>query len=74
MLELIVNGRYVWLPLDNLSSLSCEPPSDLRDLVWLPAELILSNGGSTVALALWRSGRAITPALPGCGQRNRPSW
>lgn len=50
VLELIVNGRYVWLPLDNLSSLSCEPPSDLRDLVWLPAELTLSNGGSTVAL------------------------
>ncbi len=25
-------------------------PSDLRDLVWLPAELTLANGGATVAL------------------------
>lgn len=50
ILELIVNGRYVWLPMDNLASLRCEAPSDLRDLVWLPAELTLRNGGSTVAL------------------------
>lgn len=50
LLELIVNGRYVWLPMDNLASLHCEAPSDLRDLIWLPAELTLRNGGSTVAL------------------------
>lgn len=50
VLELIVNGRYVWLPMENIASLSCEAPSDLRDLVWMPAELTLRNGGSTVAL------------------------
>lgn len=50
VLEVIVNGRYVWLPMHNLRALSTEAPSDLRDLVWLPAELTLVNGGSTVAL------------------------
>ena len=50
VLELIVNGRYVWLPMENIASLSVEAPSDLRDLVWLPAQLTLTNGGSTVAL------------------------
>lgn len=50
VLELIVNGRYVWLPMENIASLSLEAPSDLRDLVWLPAHLTLTNGGSTVAL------------------------
>ncbi|ARS48924.1 virulence protein SciE type [Ectopseudomonas mendocina] len=50
VLELIVNGRYVWLPMENIASLTCEAPSDLRDLVWMPAELTLRNGGSTVAL------------------------
>lgn len=50
VLELIVNGRYVWLPLENVASLSCEAPCDLRDLVWTPAELTLRNGGTTVAL------------------------
>ncbi|MEN0108318.1 MAG: type VI secretion system accessory protein TagJ, partial [Pseudomonas sp.] len=50
VLEVIINGRYAWLPMSNLQSLSVEAPSDLRDMVWLPAELTLINGGSTVAL------------------------
>ncbi len=50
VLEVIVNGRYAWLPMQNLRSLKTEAPQDLRDLVWLPAELTLINGGSTVAL------------------------
>ncbi|MGV8527297.1 type VI secretion system accessory protein TagJ, partial [Pseudomonas aeruginosa] len=48
VLEVIVNGRYAWLPMSNLRSLKVEAPSDLRDLVWLPAELTLANGGATV--------------------------
>jgi type VI secretion system protein ImpE len=50
VLEVIVNGRYAWLPMQNLTELQTEAPSDLRDLVWLPAQLTLSNGGTTVAL------------------------
>lgn len=50
VLEVIVNGRYAWLPMSNLRSLKVEAPSDLRDLVRLPAELTLANGGATVAL------------------------
>jgi len=50
VLEVIVNGRYGWLPLVHLSSLSIEPVADLRDLVWAPAYLTFSNGGETVAL------------------------
>jgi type VI secretion system protein ImpE len=50
VLEVIVNGRYAWLPMYNLRGLKTEAPEDLRDLVWLPAELTLVNGGSTVAL------------------------
>lgn len=50
VLEVIVNGRYAWLPMHNIHTLRCEAPCDLRDLVWLPAELSLSNGGNLVAL------------------------
>ncbi|GLK88372.1 type VI secretion system accessory protein TagJ [Pseudomonas turukhanskensis] len=50
VLEVIVNGRYAWLPMSNISRLTVEAPSDLRDLVWLPAELTLINGGTLVAL------------------------
>lgn len=50
VLEVIVNGRYAWLPMSNLQRLTVEAPTDLRDLVWLPAELTLTNGGTFVAL------------------------
>jgi type VI secretion system protein ImpE len=50
VLEVIVNGRYGWLPFVHLSALSVEPVADLRDLVWAPAHLSFANGGDTVAL------------------------
>lgn len=50
VLEVIINGRYGWLPMVHLASLSIEPVTDLRDLVWAPAHLTFSNGGETVAL------------------------
>ena len=49
-LEVIINGRYGWLPFCHLSSVTIEPVADLRDLVWAPAHLQFVNGGDTVAL------------------------
>lgn len=48
-LEVIVEGRYYWLPFANLKSVEIEAPSDLRDLVWLPATLTFANGGQVVS-------------------------
>ena len=50
VLEVIVNGRYGWLPLVHVTEVTIEPVADLRDLVWAPAHLTFSNGGDTVAL------------------------
>ncbi|RTL30406.1 MAG: virulence protein SciE type [Burkholderiales bacterium] len=50
VLEVIINGRYGWLPFSSVESITLEPPSDLRDMVWLPASLGFPNGGGTVAL------------------------
>ncbi|KIN69998.1 Virulence protein SciE type [Sulfitobacter noctilucicola] len=50
VLEVIVNGRYFWLPFSQISKLEIEPPADLRDAVWTAANLTLSNGGEIVAL------------------------
>ncbi len=50
VLEVIVNGRYGWLPFMHLRSIDIEPVTDLRDLVWAPAQLEFTNGGGTVAL------------------------
>ncbi len=50
VLEVIINGRYGWLPFMHLQALTVEPVVDLRDLVWAPAHLTFTNGGDTVAL------------------------
>lgn len=43
--EILLDGQYYWLPFEDIESLRIEPPADLRDLVWLPAQLTLRNGG-----------------------------
>jgi type VI secretion system protein ImpE len=50
MIEVVVNGRYCWVPFANISEIRLEPPEDLRDLVWLPAEFTWGNGGEMVGL------------------------
>lgn len=50
LLEVIVNGRYFWMPFTSISKAKFEDPIDLRDAVWTPAEIKLANGGDIVAL------------------------
>lgn len=48
VLEGIINGKYYWVPLENVSRLTISEPDDLRDLVWIPAEFHWVNGGQSV--------------------------
>lgn len=50
ILEVIVRGRYAWLPFELVASLELDAPVDLRDLVWLPARLQLAGeqGGEAI--------------------------
>lgn len=41
--ELYTNGCYYWVPFSAVRSVTLDKPSDLRDLVWQPAELALAN-------------------------------
>jgi type VI secretion system protein ImpE len=50
VIEVIINGRYGWLPMVHCSALVVEPVEDLRDLVWAPAQLTFANDAATVAL------------------------
>lgn len=50
VLETCLNGHYTWVPLHHLSQVRFDPPEDLRDCVWMPAQLSFTNGGSSVAL------------------------
>jgi type VI secretion system protein ImpE len=62
MLEAIINGRYYWVPLHRALRIVIEPPTDLRDLVWMPAYFTWVNGGETVGLVPTRyPGSQLSP-------------
>jgi type VI secretion system protein ImpE len=45
VLEVIINGQYYWVPFDRISVIHLEEPTDLRDLVWMPAHFMWTNQG-----------------------------
>ncbi|CAN5332693.1 type VI secretion system accessory protein TagJ [soil metagenome] len=50
VIEAIVNGRYVWMPVAALTRVAFEPPVDLRDFVWTAAQFEFVNGGDAFGL------------------------
>lgn len=44
VLELIVKDRYVWMPFEQIKSLSINPPKQLRDLIWASARVEALDG------------------------------
>jgi type VI secretion system protein ImpE len=50
VLEMVLNGRYYWVPIQRVRAIRFEEPRDLRDLVWMPAQVTWTNGGESVAL------------------------
>src|SRR5690606_6570874 len=45
VLEVVLTGGYYWVPFDRIARIAVTPPEDLRDLVWLPVQLMWTNGG-----------------------------
>jgi type VI secretion system protein ImpE len=50
LLEAVINGKYYWVPFSHIRRLSMDEPTDLRDLVWMPAYFTWANGGEAVGL------------------------
>jgi type VI secretion system protein ImpE len=50
VLEAIVNGRYYWIPFQQIQEIQIEEPADLRDMVWMPAHFVWTNGGDAFGL------------------------
>lgn len=48
ILEAVVDARYLWIPFERIKRIAVEPVTDLRDLVWLPAQFTWANQGETV--------------------------
>jgi type VI secretion system protein ImpE len=54
VLEVMNQGNYYWLPLEQVDSVAMNPPKFPRDLLWVPARLAVRDGPS---------GEAYLPAL-----------
>jgi type VI secretion system protein ImpE len=50
ILEAMVNGRYYWIPFQQISQIVIEKPVDLRDMVWIPANFTWVNQGEASGL------------------------
>lgn len=50
MLEAMVDGKYYWCPFDRIREIRVEPPTELRDAVWLPATFRWISGGESFGL------------------------
>jgi type VI secretion system protein ImpE len=62
--EAVINGRYYWVPFSRLSRLDIEAPTDLRDVVWMPAHFAFTNGGEAVGVIPTRYPGSETSADP----------
>jgi type VI secretion system protein ImpE len=50
LLEAIIDGRYYWVPFHRIRQIDIESPTDLRDLVWLPAHFTWTNEGQSAGM------------------------
>ena len=49
LLEIILDGKYYWVPFARIAKIQIPKPSDLRDIVWAPAQFTWTNGGAVTA-------------------------
>lgn len=45
ILEVVLDGKYYWVPFCRIRKMVMDKPTDLRDLVWRPAQFVWVNGG-----------------------------
>jgi len=65
ILEAVIEGKYFWIPMSNIRTVALEAPTDLRDVVWMPATFTWTNGGRSVGL--------IPTRYPGSEQSEDPA-
>jgi len=73
-LEAIIAGRWGLVPFDAIERIESAGPQDLRDLVWLPAEIAFKTGQSVNAMLPVRYPGAEDLADNGLRMGRRTDW
>ncbi len=74
VLEAIINGRYYWIPFQQIQEIQQQEPADLRDVVWMPAHFVWINGGDAVGLIPTRYPQSETAADPLLCLARKTEW
>ena len=74
VLEAMVDGKYYWVPFQNLARIDIEAPADLRDQVWMPAHFTLANGGEAAGFIPTRYPGSASAADPALALSRRTEW
>jgi len=74
LLEMVVNGRYFWVPFSAIYEIKAEDPADLRDRVWTAVNVILMNGGDVVALIPTRYAGTVASEDPQAMLAQSTQW
>lgn len=74
VIEMVTNGSYYWIPMYRIGSLRLEAPADLRDNVWMPAQLTLVNGGELFGFVPTRYPGTVSVADDSLLLAHRTDW
>jgi len=74
VLEVVVEGQYFWTPISRVSAIRIEPPSDLRDQVWLPVHFTWENGGTVAGFIPTRYPGTTAQSDPALLLGRRTEW
>jgi type VI secretion system protein ImpE len=74
VLEIILNGRYYWAPFQQIRTISIPQITDLRDLVWLPAQFTWINEGQAYGLIPTRYPNSETAKDPSIQLARKTEW
>ena len=74
VLELLVNGRYYWVPFARIRRIDLVAPEDLRDVVWTPANFVWANGGEAVGFVPTRYAGTLETGDHGLMLARRTEW
>ena len=63
VIELHMEGKYYWVPMSRIRRIALEPPANLIDLVFAPAQFVWTNGGEAAGFipVRYASGSAKFP-------------
>lgn len=73
-LEVVIKGKYYWLPFQNIRSIQCEAPEDLRDMVWFPAHFTWHSGEQVIGFIPVRYPETLAHSDPRFWLAKQTDW